>query len=529
MTFYRPPTTQGTLDALAAFYRALRAYGFYPQGHPTRRTSISHAHKMMQDLLDNNTLSLSAGRTGFSFPDGEFIKDTSGISAALAYELFIRRVQKITFFNDLFLEDLLELCKILCLSPDHIQSIGGIDKIMAERGIRSIWVNEFDLTIIGQMRQKVEQSGVRPHGIDETENGNGDVDASIIDEEEAEIAAPDLELQIQKLLERLATCVDDDIYLILARQVVSSVDMLQSRHLPHLFFPLIELFVSHANDPGHSKNMRECAQFAIEQILTNGELFNWIFEQVEMDSTVSHTTLHAILKAGGANAIIAAILLMGRTSNLKVRKTIYSTVESLGEIALPTLLTLMDDNRWFITRNICSLLGSICNSEALPHLMSCLRHNDQRVRKEAIRSLALIGGQDAELAIISILRSSDKALFPQAILSLGGMKSRKSLPELLKILFLRDVFLEAVPLKLDVLAAIALIGDRQVTPHLLSLLQKRYLFAPKRAKRLKSAIAICLGKLGDPKAIPILKNIAAEGGELGAICSEAVIIIEKRK
>src|ERR1035437_9485689 len=115
MAFYRPPTTQGTLDALGTVYRAVRAWRFYPKGHPTRRSSLALAHAALMQLLDGNTLSLTCGRTGFSFPDGEFLKDASGLTTALSYELFIRRVQKVTLINDLFQEDLLELFKILCL------------------------------------------------------------------------------------------------------------------------------------------------------------------------------------------------------------------------------------------------------------------------------------------------------------------------------------------------------------------------------------------------------------------------------
>src|SRR6266516_5401711 len=115
MDFYRPTTTQCTLVGLGTFYRAVRAWRFYPKGHPSRRSALTLAHSVLLELLDGNTLSLVCGRTGFSFPDGESIKDAS--AAALAYELFVRRIQKISIFPDLHLEDLVELCRILNLSP----------------------------------------------------------------------------------------------------------------------------------------------------------------------------------------------------------------------------------------------------------------------------------------------------------------------------------------------------------------------------------------------------------------------------
>lgn len=527
MTFYRPPTNLGTLEALGTFYRSVRAWKFYPKGHPTRRSSLTLAHTAMVQLLDGNTLSLACGRTGFSFPDGDFLKDSSGVTTALAYELFVRRAQKITFSHDLFQEDLLELTRILCLTPEAIQQSGGIDTIMATRGIRSIWVNEFDLTAIDRKRRKVEQSGIIPQGIDEAEL-NGET-PPVVEQQAPQTDELSLEQQLQEVIGRISTCIDDDSYLILIRHAVACADNLQSRHEPRLLFPLIELLAGHSGDEARSKNMRECAQFAMEQIVTNSDAIKCVIERVEQGNGVSKRALHAVLKAGGVTAITLAIEQMGHTSSIKARRILSTTLVNLGEAAVPTLLHLMHDPRWFIIRNICAILGSIASREALTALTKCLHHQDLRVRKEAIRSLAKLGGNEAEAAILGVFRGSDTALYPQAIASLGGMKSRKSLAELMKIVFSRDMFLKSLPLKIDALAAISSIGDRQVTPLLVTLLEERHLLAATRGKQLKVAIATCLGKLGDARALPPLAKLASGGGEVGAACSDAIVIIEKNE
>jgi HEAT repeat protein len=525
MDFYRPPTAQGTLDALSNFYRAVRAWRFYPKGHPSRRNSLSLAHSAMLRLLDGNTLSLACGRTGFSFPDGEFLKDSSGLSAALAFELFVRRVQKISFFHDLFQEDLLELCKIMCLSPEVIQQSGGIDTLMAARGIRSIWVNEFDLAAIRGKRQRVEQTGIIPQGVDEAETEGDIPPVTALQPPESDKLTPAEQLQV--LLGRLATCIDDDTYLILIRQAVACADTLQLRSDPRQLFPFIELLAGHAGDGERSEHMQECAQFAMEQIVTTGDILQIVLSQIEQGNGVSKKALHAVLKAGGTTAVTSAIELIGRTSSIKARKTLSTLLEGLGETAVPALLDLMNDSRWFIIRNICAILGSIASHEALDALTKCLNHPDLRVRKEAIRSVAQLGGREAEVAILGILRSTDAALHPQAIASLGGMKSKLALADLMKILFQRDMFLKSLQLKIDVLGAIAAIGERQVTPHLVTLLDERHLLAAARGRQLKTAVAICLGKLGDAAAIPALQKLVSGGGEPGSAGADAIALIQK--
>ena len=513
------------LEAFGTLYRAVRAWRFYPKGHPTRRNSLNLAYSALLLQLDGNTLSLACGRTGFSFPDGESFKDASGVTTALAYELFVRRVQKITFSHDLFEEDLLELCKLLCLTPEEIQQHGGIDSMMAARGIRTIWANEFDLAAIQRKRHMVEQSGVIPQGIDDAETGEEPAPAA--EQQPVQPEAPVSELQLQTLLGRLAACVDDDTYLILVRHAVGYADELHVRNETVLLFPLIELLSGHAGDENRSKNMRGHAQFAIEQIITSKDVLQTVFKRIGQSNELSELALHTVFKAVGAPAITSAVELMGRTKNLKVRKTLSTILGGLDEAAVPALLGLLQDSRWFIIRNICAILGAIASREALPALTKCLQFPDLRVQKEAIRSLAQLGGPEAEGAILGILRGADPALYPQAIASLGGMKSRMSLSELMKIVFSRDLFLTSLPLKIDALAAIAAIGDRQVTPYLVALLKKWHLLAAARGKLLKAATASCLGKLGDARAVPTLKKLASSGGELGYACSEALALIEK--
>jgi len=525
MDFYRPTTNQVTLDALGTLYRAVRTWRFYPKGHPTRRSSLILSHAAMLKLLDGNTLLLACGRTGFFFPDGELLKDASGLTAALAYELIIRRVQKITILEELFQEDLLEFVKILCMSPESVQQSGGFEALMALRGIRSIWVNEFDLTVIRGKRLKVEESGTIPQGIDDAET---EVDISpVVEQQPPQPEALSPEQQLLALLGRLATCGEEDIYLILIRQAVACADYLQSDQKPHLTFPLIELLAGHADSEERSKNMREAAQFAIEQIVATGEVLHFMLEQIDENINVPKKALQAVLKAGGTSAITAAVELMGRTGSLKARRTLSNMLAGLGDVAVPVLLDLMHDSRWFIIRNICVILGSIASREALPVLTKSLHHPDLRVRKEAIRSLAQIGGPESESAILDILHGAEPALYPQAIASLGGMKSRKSVAELIRIVVSKDLFLQSLTLKIDALAAIALIGDRQVTPHLVALLEERHLLAAARGRQLKAAAAACLGKLGDAKAVPALKKLTSEGGVLGSACSDALAMIEK--
>ncbi|KAB0671507.1 hypothetical protein F6V30_02705 [Oryzomonas sagensis] len=523
-----PSSPPAVLHALGNVSRALRAWQFYPKGHPSRKNSILQAHLSLQRALDGNDLSLLCGRGGFSLPNGEPLQDGTHIAASLSFELFARRAQKITFLGDLFQEDLLDFIRVVSLSPDAIQEAGGLERVMGEHGIRTIWANEFDLAAIGGKRRDIESRGVVPPGLDEIEGA--DLALPVMPEPSVPSAGDaDPGQALHALLSRLSTTVDEDIYPMLARQGIICCETLMARHEPTAVLPLAELFAQHAADPGRGKKIMAIARFGLEQLAAQEEFLEFVLESLGAVNGVSPRGALALVAAGGQAALNRAVEKMALTDNPAVRKKLIQLLGRQGESAVASILPMLNDNRWYVVRNLAAILGDIGSRAAVPELERCLRHSDGRVAKETIRSLAKIGGRRAEAAVIAILRSTDAALWPQAIASIGGMKSRKALAVLLQIVCDDDRFLQNLPLKCDALAAIAMIGDRQATPRLVRLLESRHLLARSRWTQFKVAIAATLARLDDGRALPALKKKARGSGELARACTEALGAIGRAK
>lgn len=516
------------LEALGNVSRALRAWQFYPAGHPSRKMGIIQTHLSLLRALDGNDLSLRCGRTGFSLPNGEALPDSTRMSSALSFELFARRAQKITFLGDLFQEDLLDFIRIISLSPDAIQQAGGLEKIMQEHGIRTIWANEFDLTVILGKRYEIESRGVVPAGLDEIERDGPDLPAT----QEPAIPPPedtDPEQALQALLNRLSTTVDEDVYPMLARRAVACCETLITNRGPAPALPLAELFSRHSTDPGNRKRISAAARAGLEKLAGRAEFLTFILDSPGAADGVSFHCCLAVLAAGGQAAVIRAIDQMATTHNPAVRKRLTRLLARLGESAVAPILSLLDDSRWYIVRSLTAILGDIGSQEAVPELERCLQHGDSKVAKEAIRSLAKIGGQKAEEAVAAVLAGPDPALWPQAMASLGGMKSGKGLDVLLQIVCDDDSFLQNLALKCDALAAIAMIGDHRATPALIRLLESRHLLSRGRWVLFKTAIASCLARLDDKSALPALARKARGSGELARACTEALCALERTK
>src|SRR5450631_1304512 len=290
------------------------------------------------------------------------------------------------------------------------------------------------------------------------------------------------------------------------RQAIACSDAFKSRNDLAALSPLVELLAEHANDVARGENLRSCARLGLEQLAQGDELLAYLLDHTEAPDALSREAMLAVLSASGPVGINLTISKMGSTDNLAVRKELSSLLVELGGSAVPVILKMMQDKRWYIVRNLSAILGDIGLPAVVPELMACLQHSDIRVCKEAIRSLAKIGGREAESAIIAVLQGNNSVLYPQVIASLGGLKSRKALLEMIQIVCSGDLFLKNLSLKIDALGAIAMIGDRQAVPILTKILNSRRILVRGRWDQLKIAIAGCLARLGDIRALPILKK-----------------------
>ena len=527
MQVFTTTSPQALLEALGNVSRALRAWQFYPTGHPSRKMSIIQAHLSLQRALDGNDISLKCGRTGFSLPNGEALPDSARAAAFLSFELFARRVQTITFLGDLFQEDLLDFIRIVSLAPDDIQQAGGLEKVMQEHGIRTIWVNELDLTVILGKRYEIESRGVVPVGLDEIEGDGPDLPAA--QESPLPPEHTDPEQALHALVTRLKTTVDEDVYPMLARETVARCETLITRREPAPVLPLAELFARHSLEPGAGKSIAAAARLGLEKLAGKDEFLAFVMESLGTEDGISPRGALAVLAAGGQMAVRRAVDTLAATENPGIRKKLTLLLARLGESAVAHILPILDDSRWHIVRNMIAILGDIGSREAVPELERCLWHSDSRVAKEAIRSLAKIGGEQAEAAVVAVLAGTDPALWPQAISSLGGMKSAKGLEVLLQIVCDDDRFLQNLALKCDCLTAIAMIGDQQATPTLIRLLESRHLISGNRWDLFKIAIAACLARLDDSRALPALRKKARGTGDLARACAEALGAIERTK
>lgn len=107
------------------------------------------------------------------------------------------------------------------------------------------------------------------------------------------------------------------------------------------------------------------------------------------------------------NAIQPLIKVLGELNNSKARRMLCEVLIAIGKGNLELITPFIDDQRWYLVRNVTYILGRIGKEATLPAIQKALNHSEARVRREAIQALGLIGGSKGFELMGKTLRDED--------------------------------------------------------------------------------------------------------------------------
>ena len=184
------------------------------------------------------------------------------------------------------------------------------------------------------------------------------------------------------------------------------------------------------------------------------------------------------------------------------RRRIMAVITEIGQPVLGVLQEkIAKGGPWFYLRNLLTLLGKLGDETHLDMVVPLLDHKDIRVRREALNTLYNIGGPRRRSLLLSVLSGAKESLKVSIVTMLGGLRHAEALSPLLK------------------------------------LLKNRPLIPSNQRIRLEEALCRALGRIGDPKALPALKEILEPKGikrvasypeSVQEAAKEAIEAIEKR-
>lgn len=241
---------------------------------------------------------------------------------------------------------------------------------------------------------------------------------------------------------------------------------------------------------------------------------------------IDYEVLDELIDAVGDRAAEPLLDALAEASVASTRHQLIARLTRLGPAIAPAILARLDDERWYVVRNLLGLLGEW---ERLPDEFDpwvFLEHEDPRVRREAIRLLL----RDPELrdrAIVAGLRDSDEGIVRLAITT-----ATESCPEAaLPLIITRAASGTSTDQRVAAIRVLGASAHPTALSTLLQLTQPRKGFLgekpPPKTPEYLAALAALQGFRDDERAAAVLERAATSRDADVARASRAVPKVEE--
>jgi len=501
-------------EALTALHRAVAASQFYPQNHPMLREAVAEGlrafREAQQDYRWEETgLQLRAGalwlghnRLGEGSPAiGTLAKTFAGHGLAVLRHR--GPVDEAAFGH---------LVSLLATSPDVLAAGGGI----AQAWQRSAFSQAFELR---GLSVAASASG-SPAGAPGTADDKDEWGRGLSRRAEAELLGDPRflnrlqafqqrgpqERRALELLLRLGRTEEISPFLERLREITQIVERyVKGERFREAYQVVVFLYREAQNmEAAQQVGKRDYLLDTIRLVLRK-EFLQWLIGQVvsrkgEAEEEIGEYILRCLGKAGVVPVINS---LVSEGSRLG-RRRLVDVLVAMGDVAVPWAVRMLDDQRWFVVRNMVTILGGIGSAESQRALVRLAEDTDPRIRREVARAFGRSRGSVAEEQLLRLLADPDPAVRLMAISSAAPHGSDRLFRALCEILRKTKIGSSEWNLKAGAIRALGRTGREEAIESLVQVLQKRPFWRRERWRALQRATLQALGDLGGDRARDLL-------------------------
>lgn len=504
-------------EIILEIQKGSKALDYYPDGHPALSEALNNCYRTVDERLKGlDSLSISVKRRGFfsGFHQiGKGIKPLTG----LARDLYIKGARKIFILKGLTPGDFDNFLRTIHMSPKELKECGGIEDLLIERGVRTVWLNEinYDRVIGKDLSYRGETEEVVSREPEEDESRKTKPAPFAIEEEEEKKLAEETEEErkettLAKLLDEIKGEVDSRRYY----EIVSLMIPLAVAEVSGGRFDLpVEILntLSYQIDSASQKSAdRERAALKGIRGIATPPLIDHLI--VRLCDRMEDMDISSILLKIGEHAVDPLLDALAETGDMHCRRVFTAVIERFGRSAIERVKERMGDPRWFVARNMVSILGDIGSREDIPVLEGLLGHGDTRVGKEAVKAISRVGGREAATVLVKKFEKAEKELRRIILFSLGILEEPAALPLLLKVSHRKGLIAGDQDTRKEAILALGKLGREEGVAALEEILAAEHMFR-KEPQDLRLASAQSLAAIGGKKAAEALKKGLSTGSD----------------
>ena len=248
-----------------------------------------------------------------------------------------------------------------------------------------------------------------------------------------------------------------------------------------------------------------------------------ILDAASLMGREKYQNIRSIIISGGQPFVIPLMERLFDEENRSLRRFWFDCLGELGELVQIPALERLDDDRWFVVRNLIILLRSFSDQEVQRQVRRLVGHNHPIVRKEALKSLLSYRDSMADNLLLQDLDCSDPARKLAAVQIADMSSNTEVVRKLLAILNSGSIKDYGLEIKTAVVQALAGIGAPQALPKLKEIIFSGSFLHSAKHGQLKVVIIRALPRFPAPLARPLLEKIIAAGDKtLSPIAVEAL-------
>ena len=225
----------------------------------------------------------------------------------------------------------------------------------------------------------------------------------------------------------------------------------------------------------------------------------------------------------GPQFLAQMIQVLGELNDRKHRRLLCEILAEISKQDISALAEALDDEKWYLVRNIAMILGMIKATGSEKYLGKVLKHSDVRVRRETIRALDGISGGETKNLFLSALEDSDVTIRITALKALKRSKATGLFDVLSRNISRDELRKKSFAEKKELLETIAVLGSEEAFPLLAELFRKKGLIEKDEITEIRASAAYGLGLLKSKEAMVLLeKETNSKNSMLREACVKAL-------
>lgn len=459
------PTTPGRL--LVDLAKAYALSEFYPLTHPTHTQALLNLSQAL--LAAGEYMSLRCTPGGLQVGGGSAPR--SAHVDRFAARLCDHGVSAVVIRNDVGSESLGRFLSAVALPPRVVRAAGGLRAALEAAGAARVSIDGVWLQPAQAAHSAFERAGDGVQVVGGLDDGGIQLWSAHDMYEQVRDSAVRVESEDTGELRRLLRQGSDGERL----TVLSRLEFLAQYCLTHGMMDrgigLVQDLRKDAEEMhGRNAATRAMVMLAIHRVSTRAVIEELVLRLGKARTEEERAGLRSTLLHVGADTVTPLVRELVAATDVSARRAYRDALVALDYVGVPLLEDMIGDERWFVVRNMVGILGEIRSADAVEHFRRTVEHSDARVRRETILALSKIGGEEAVPLLAKGLNDKEASLRVAAALGLGLTKLPVAVGPLLNRL----------PQETD--------GEVQVE------------------------IVRALGRVGDPRAVPVLAERASGGG-----------------